>query len=76
MVDDHPGHRDPRRMMASRLEINVHLRDRLRAWKHAALVGAVNQAQYLVAGKRLCSYGLAGCYAAVLREDRREGIAH
>ena len=25
VVDDHPGHRDPRRMLASRLEINVHL---------------------------------------------------
>src|SRR6185437_14489982 len=25
VVDDHPGHRDPRNMMASRLEINVHL---------------------------------------------------
>ena len=25
VVDDHPGHRDPRKMLASRLEINVHL---------------------------------------------------
>ena len=25
VVDDHPGHRDPRSMLASRLEINVHL---------------------------------------------------
>ena len=24
VVDDHPGHRDPRKMLASRLEINVH----------------------------------------------------
>src|SRR5207237_8541575 len=25
IVDEHPGHRDPRKMLASRLELNVHL---------------------------------------------------
>ena len=31
VVDDHPGHRDPRKMLASRLEINVHLVTAFRA---------------------------------------------
>ena len=43
MVDDHPGHRDPRNMLASRLEINVHLVTGS-TQEHNALVGAVNQA--------------------------------
>ncbi len=72
VVDDHPGHRDPRRMMASRLEINVHLVT-ASVQEHAALVGAINQA-HLVAEETVFE-GLAACYAAVLPEDRREGIA-
>jgi cell division protein FtsA len=72
VVDDHPGHRDPRRMMASRLEINVHLVT-TSVQEHAALVGAVNQA-HLVAEETIFE-GLGACYAAVLPEDRREGIA-
>jgi cell division protein FtsA len=72
VVDDHPGHRDPRNMMASRLEINVHL-VAASVLEHAALVGAVNQA-HLVAEETVFE-GLAACYAAVLPEDRREGIA-
>ncbi len=72
VVDDHPGHRDPRRMMASRLEINVHLVTSS-VLEHMALVGALNQA-HLVAEETVFE-GLASCYAAVLPEDRREGIA-
>ncbi|SPE41721.1 Cell division protein ftsA [Candidatus Sulfopaludibacter sp. SbA3] len=72
VVDDHPGHRDPRKMMASRLEINVHLVT-ASVQEHAALVGAVNQA-HLVAEETVFE-GLGACYAAVLPEDRREGIA-
>ncbi len=47
VVDDHPGHRDPRSMLASRLEINVHLVT-ASVQEHTALVGAVNQAHLLV----------------------------
>lgn len=72
VVDDHPGHSDPRRMMASRLEMNVHLVT-ASVQEHAALVGAVNQA-HLVAEETIFE-GMAACYAAVLPEDRREGIA-
>lgn len=72
VVDDHPGHRDPRRMLASRLEIHVHL-VACSVQEHNALVGAVNQAHLAV--EETVFEGLAGCYAAVLPEDRREGIA-
>ena len=72
VVDDHPGHRDPRNMLASRLEINVHLVT-ASAREHTALVGAVNQAHLLV--EETVFEGLAGCYAAVLPENRQEGIA-
>jgi cell division protein FtsA len=72
VVDDHPGHRDPRKMLASRLEINVHLVT-ASVQEHNQLVGAVNQA-HLVAEETVFE-ALAGCYAAVLPEERREGIA-
>jgi cell division protein FtsA len=72
IVDDHPGHRDPRHMMASRLEINVHLVTSS-VVEHTALVGAVNQAHLLC--EETVFEALAGCYAAVLPEDRQEGIA-
>jgi cell division protein FtsA len=72
VVDDHPGHRDPRKMMASRLEINVHLVT-TSVQEHAALVGAVNQAHLNV--EETVFEALAGCYAAVLPEERREGVA-
>ena len=44
VVDDHPGHRDPRKMLASRLELNVHMIT-ASIQEHNALLGAVNQAQ-------------------------------
>jgi cell division protein FtsA len=72
VVDDHPGHRDPRNMLASRLEINVHLVT-ASIQEHSALVGAVNQA-HLIAEETVFE-ALAGCYAAVLPEFRQEGIA-
>ncbi|HTS25347.1 MAG TPA: cell division protein FtsA [Bryobacteraceae bacterium] len=72
VVDDHPGHRDPRRMLASRLEINVHLVT-ASILEHNALVGAVNQAHMVV--EETVFEALAACYAAVLPEERREGIA-
>jgi cell division protein FtsA len=72
VVDDHPGHRDPRNMLASRLEINVHLVT-ASVQEHTALVGAVNQAHLLA--EETVFEPVAGCYAAVLPEDRQEGIA-
>lgn len=72
VVDEHPGHRDPRRMEASRLEINVHL-VMTSVQEHAALVTAVNHAHLSV--EETIFEGLASCYAAVLPEERREGIA-
>jgi len=72
VVDDHPGHRDPRQMLASRLEINVHLVT-ASIQEHNALVGAVNQAHLVV--EETVFEALASCYASVLPEERREGIA-
>jgi cell division protein FtsA len=72
VVDDHPGHRDPRKMMASRLEINVHLVT-TSVQEHAALVGAINQASLVV--EETIFEGLASCYSTVLPEERREGVA-
>jgi cell division protein FtsA len=72
VVDDHPGHRDPRNMLASRLEINVHLVT-ASVQEHSALVGAVNQAHLLC--EETVFEALASCYACVLPEHRQEGIA-
>jgi cell division protein FtsA len=72
VVDDHPGHRDPRKMQATRLEINAHL-VMTSVQEHNVLVTAVNQAHLTVAESVF--EGLAACYAAVLPEERREGIA-
>jgi cell division protein FtsA len=72
VVDDHPGHHDPRKMMASHLELNVHLVT-CSMQEHKSLVGAVNQAHLMV--EETVFEGLAACYAAVRPEDRREGIA-
>lgn len=59
-------------MMASQLEINVHLVT-ASVQEHTALVGAVNQAHLEV--QETVFEALAACYASVLPEDRREGIA-
>jgi cell division protein FtsA len=72
VVDDHPGHRDPRKMEAARLEINVHL-VMTSVQEHTALVTAVNHAHLTV--EETIFEGLAACYGAVLPEERRQGIA-
>ena len=72
VVDDHPGHRDPRNMIATALEINVHLIT-ASIQEHTALVSAVHQAHMAV--EESIFEGLAACHAAVLAEERREGIA-
>jgi cell division protein FtsA len=72
VVDDHPGHRDPRKMLASRLEINVHIVT-CSVQEHNSIVGAVNESHLSV--EETVFEALAACYAAVLPENRREGIA-
>ena len=72
VVNGHPGHYDPRKMLASQLEINVHLVT-ASVQEHNSLVGAVNQAHLVV--DETVFEALAASYAAVLPEDRREGIA-
>jgi cell division protein FtsA len=72
VVDEHPGHRDPRKMLASRLEVNVHLVT-ASIQEHNAIIGAVNSAHLAV--EETVYEALASCYAAVLPENRREGIA-
>jgi cell division protein FtsA len=72
VVDDHPGHRDPRKMLAERLEINVHLVT-ASIQEHNSLVGAVNQAHLAV--EDTVFEAQAACYAAVWPEERREGVA-
>jgi cell division protein FtsA len=72
VVDDHPGHRNPLKMDATRLESNVHLL-MCSVQEHTALVTAVNHAHLTV--EETAFEGLAAAYAAVLPEDRRQGIA-
>jgi cell division protein FtsA len=72
VVDDHPGHRDPRGMVASRIEANMHLITGS-VLEHDCLVTAMNQAH--LAADETVHEGVAACYAAVLPEERREGIA-
>jgi hypothetical protein len=72
VVDGHPGHRDPRRMIAGQIEANVHLVMTSQR-EHECLVTAVNQAHLAV--EETVFEALAACYAAVLPEDRREGAA-
>jgi cell division protein FtsA len=72
VVDDHPGHRDPRKMLAERLEINVHLVT-ASIQEHNSLLGAVNEAHLAV--EETVFEAQAACFAAVWPEERREGVA-
>jgi cell division protein FtsA len=72
VVDDHPGHRDPRRIVASRLEVNAHV-IATSIQEHDCVVAAANQAHLSV--DETVFEAMAACYAAVLPEDRREGVA-
>jgi cell division protein FtsA len=72
VVDDHPGHRDPRKMVSSRLEVNVHVLT-ASVQEHNAVVSAINQAH--ISAEETVFEPLAACHAAVLPEDRREGVA-
>jgi cell division protein FtsA len=69
-VDGRNGHRNPRGMIGSRLEVYVHLVTGS-LHEHQALVGAANQAHLLV--EETVFEPLAAAYAAIRPEDRREG---
>lgn len=72
VVDDHPGHRDPRKMLAYSLEANVHI-IMASEKEHNTLIGAINQAHLSV--DETVFEGIASCYGAVLPEERYEGLA-
>ncbi|HXI44384.1 MAG TPA: hypothetical protein VNH83_30650, partial [Bryobacteraceae bacterium] len=72
IVEDQPGHRDPRSMLAQRLEANAHLITGS-VQEHNCLVGAVNQAH--IAVEDTVFEPLAAYFAAVLPEERHEGTA-
>jgi cell division protein FtsA len=72
LVDGHPGHRDPRKMVAGQIEANVHLVT-ASVREHECLVAAVNQAHLAVEDTVFEPF--AACYAALRSEDRRDGAA-
>jgi len=71
-IDSRNGHRNPRGMIGSRLEVYVHLVTGS-AQDHHALVGAANEAGLEV--EETVFEPLAAAYAAIRPEDRREGCA-
>ena len=72
VVDDHPGFHDPRQMLGSVLEANAHLVT-VSAAEHAHLVGTINKAHLAV--DETIYEAMAACYATVLEDDRRDGVA-
>lgn len=72
VVDDQPGFHDPRNMMASVIEANAHLLT-VSSQEHTNLVGAINRAHLSV--DETIHEAVAACYASVLPEDRRDGVA-
>ena len=72
VVDEQPGFHDPRNMLAAVLEANAHLIT-ISTQEHNNLVGAINRAHLSV--DETIYEGLAACYASVLPEDRRDGVA-
>ncbi len=72
VVDDHPGFHDPRQMLASVIEANAHLIT-TSIQEHNNLIGAINRAHLAV--DETVYEAMAACYASVLPEDRREGVA-
>jgi cell division protein FtsA len=70
-VDGRSGHRNPRGMIGSRLEVYVHLVT-ASTQEHHALVGAANLAHLAV--EDTVFEPLAASYASIVPEDRREGV--
>lgn len=71
-VDGRPGHRNPRGAIGSKLDARVHL-VMCSVQEHQGLIGAANQAHLRV--EETVFEAVAAAYAAVLPEDRKEGIA-
>jgi cell division protein FtsA len=71
-VDGRTGHRNPRGMIGSRLEVFVHLVT-ASAHEHHGLVGAANQAHLVV--EETVFEPVAAAYAALANENRDEGVA-
>jgi cell division protein FtsA len=72
VVDDHPGFHDPRQMLGSVLEVNTHLLT-ASVQEHNNLIGAINRAHLAV--DETIYEAIAACYACVLPDERREGVA-
>jgi cell division protein FtsA len=72
VVDEQPGFHDPRSMLASVIEANAHL-VLISEQEHTNLVGAINRAHLSV--DETIFEPIAACYASVLPEERREGVA-
>jgi cell division protein FtsA len=70
-VDDHPGYHDPRGITGSTLEASAHLVTASTA-EHTNLVTAINKAHLAV--DETVYEAIASCYAAVLPEERRDGV--
>jgi cell division protein FtsA len=72
VVDDHPGFHDPRQMVATSIEANIHLVT-ASTLEHNNLIGAINKAHLSV--DETIDEAIAACYASVLPDDRRDGVA-
>ena len=72
VVDEQPGFHDPRGMTASTLEANAHLVT-FSVQEHGTLVGAINGAHLAV--DETVHEAVAACYASILPEDRKGGVA-
>jgi cell division protein FtsA len=72
VVDDHPGFQDPRKMVATSIEANVQMVT-TSVLEHNNLVGAINRAHLSL--DETIAEAVAACYASVLPEDRRDGVA-
>ncbi len=70
-VDGRTGHRNPRGMIGSRLEVFVHLVT-ASAHEHHGLVGAANQGHIVV--EETVFEPVAAGYAAMANEDREDGV--
>jgi cell division protein FtsA len=71
-VDGRAGHRNPRGMIGSRLEVFVHLVT-TSSHEHHGLVGAANQAHLAV--EETVFEPVAAAYAAIANDDPDEGVA-
>jgi cell division protein FtsA len=72
IVDNYPGHRDPRKMLGQRLDANALLITGS-IQEHNCLIGAINQAHLEV--EETVFDPIAAHFAAVLPEERRQGMA-